>query len=536
MSKIDFNFCKENLKKKLKDRYRVKGICFSYSKEKMDILNEKKRKIKLIKDHFSYNDEIKKLINNFKSIKNDIITIEQRDKETKRILNQLKLFKDKDIMSYNNIYAHLDKLFKNFYRTKKKKKYFLQKSKINSEYDEQNNDLSPETINNLIKKVSANFFNAINRTDFGRKMNEEYNNETIKQYKKFFNFIKFSKRNHSEKIMKKNNIKNNNIYMNMYGNNNNSSEKNENTLDNSSKYYFRDIINDLLKQNNLENNKKTILNLSENDKNSNRSKNNSIENNTPNNLKTYNNTNYNKNKLINNIITESNKSIKEKIFNNNFIDSSLNEKILNLKTCNCNQKLYKNNKRNIFLKSFKNINSNKNLLLYNNNNNNNQNIFNHNNHKYILNNKTPLESLSLLTTNNNSNNRHTNYNTISFYDNNDVHKKRVKTSKVRNMPIYIAKITDFVKKYRRIKSKNKIIKLKRKENHWSTYSDIEKAFDIKEDMMMFLLKDKYLNSQFPKKHTIEPNKKKIFLKNLYEKMDILENNPFNNDSKGETTE
>jgi hypothetical protein len=46
MSKIDFNFYKEHLKKKLKDRKRVKGICFSYSKDKDDSFDASKKKEK----------------------------------------------------------------------------------------------------------------------------------------------------------------------------------------------------------------------------------------------------------------------------------------------------------------------------------------------------------------------------------------------------------------------------------------------------------------------------------------------------------
>ena len=138
-----------------------------------------------------------------------------------------------------------------------------------------------------------------------------------------------------------------------------------------------------------------------------------------------------------------------------------------------------------------------------------------------------------MTTITKTNNKSTNYNTISNFINiNKNNKNRVKSCKVKYMPLYTAKITDFVNNYNRIKNTNKVTKLKRKENHWSTYADIEKDFNIKEEMMMFLLKDKYINSQFPQKRVKKPNQRKLFVKNLTEKLEILEN-PFNLETENE---
>ena len=52
-------------------------------------------------------------------------------------------------------------------------------------------------------------------------------------------------------------------------------------------------------------------------------------------------------------------------------------------------------------------------------------------------------------------------------------------------------------------------------------------------MMMFLLKDKYIQSQFPKTYIKKPDKRKLFLKKFNEKLQILEN-PYNKDLKSET--
>ena len=54
-------------------------------------------------------------------------------------------------------------------------------------------------------------------------------------------------------------------------------------------------------------------------------------------------------------------------------------------------------------------------------------------------------------------------------------------------------------------------------------------------MKILLLKDKYLNCQFPKKYKKKPNKKKTFIENFIEKMEILDN-PFNNRLKSVNTD
>ena len=118
----DINLCKKNLKKKLKDRNRVRGYCFSYLKYKkaFDSINAKNHKKELIQGNAVYNDKLKKLINNFKNIKNNIITIDLKDKENKRLINFSKLFKDKTVMSYDKIYDNISGVFNKFSRRKKK--------------------------------------------------------------------------------------------------------------------------------------------------------------------------------------------------------------------------------------------------------------------------------------------------------------------------------------------------------------------------------------------------------------------------------
>jgi len=497
---LDVISCKEKLKKKLKDRKRVKGYCFSYLKYKkeFDSLNAKKLKKKILQDHFSYNEKIKNLIKNFKSIKNDIILIDQRDKENKRVQNQSKLLTDKITMSYNKLYDTIYTLILKFDRKKKNNKYILQKSRINTDnvdYDLEDN-LSEKKFNNMIKKFSNNFFNAINKTHFGT----DYNSETIRQYKDFFNFI--YKRNHSARII------NNYKYKRAFNNMNNDDEKK------------------LINQNNNEN---SDINLSEINPSNNYSKFSNIEQIQK--LKSMSNEHINfKNQLIKNIDTDTESNYKEKILKNTSIDLSIN---------NGNKNTNNNHKNNIFLKSFKNINSiNKKGYIYNNNINNynrTESTITPNNNskfykKYSVNN---FRTFSRSTTLTKTNNKPNNYNTIPIYNNiNDLPKKRISSSKVKNMPIYTANIGDYYKNYNRIKSTNKMHLIKRKESHWTTYANIEKDFKIKEDMMMFLLKDKYMSSHFPKKYRMKPDKKKLFVNNLKKKLEFLEN-PFNKSRKSD---
>ena len=510
MSKIDFNFCKEHLKKRLKDRKRVKRICFSYSQDNHDSLDITKKKKKKNKPHFLYNDGIKKLIDNFKKIKEEILVIDQKDKAEKKIINQKKLFIDNDKMTFNQIYERIGSMYKSYNRTNIKNQYLLQKSKIFTDYNNKGNEFSSEKINKIVKKISFNFYNAVNKTDLGKKINEEYSIETIKKYKKFFNFLRYYKRNQSEKKMNSNKLKYKNIYKNLYGSNSKSNKKQE-IIDNSN-YNFTETLKNSKYKNRInmdEKKNKTNINVNEVYKTKNISKNYPKFNKRAKDFRANTHKEY-KNKLVKRTDTQPIQYMKDSIFSN-----FNNKNNLNLHTSEVSS--YKNSTKNLFLKSSKN------LISYNYYNMLNVNdispkIYKHigstKNIKFtdILSKEPPLKTLSLLSENNSKSSiKHINYQTIPFYEITEENKKRrVKSSKVRNMPMYIAKISDFVKKYNDIKNKNQVIKLKRKENHLSAYSEIDKAFDIKEEMLMFLLKDKYINSQFPKNILSNQIKEKFF--------------------------
>ena len=507
---------KENFKNKLKDRHRVRGYCFSNEKYKkeFDSLNARKLKKEINQDHFAYNEKLKNLIKNFKSIKNEIIAIDQRDKEMKRIKNQPYLLEDKSIMSIDKIYDKIYKVYKRFQRTKKNKnKYYLIKNKINSE--NKNNDIEDEydynKNNDIIYLISYHNTLDINNTN----MNLNDDNKTNKFNKKRYNSAKIIHNSKFKNIDK-------NIYNNLLNMVNEEKEINN----------TKNLLYKLIKKSNKFDESYNIYS-SENDNSKENYKSNLINEEKKYNLNSISEKNINiKNRLIKNKINLSNYYNNEKCSKHISTEINLNANNIYFSSFNKNKSSKKNN---LFLQSLKNINNNnKKYRKYNSK----KNIFNRtessNQNDYNLQKKYSFNNIkasSRMTTITKTNNKSTNYNTISNY--NKIHKNRIKSCKVKYMPLYTAKIVDFVNSYNRIKNTNKVTKLKRKENHWSTYADIEKALNIKEEMMMFLLKDKYINSQFPQKPIKKPNQRKLFVKNLTEKLEILEN-PYNQEAEKET--
>jgi hypothetical protein len=263
--------------------------------------------------------------------------------------------------------------------------------------------------------------------------------------------------------------------------------------------------------------------------------------------------------LIKHIFIDSNKSNKKLLtFNSKESNSSKNNKKINNDLFSLKDKYsFFNNdlktihKKNIFLKSSKNIKANK----TNYNEYNKQNQAHAQNIKNILHNQARTETAYHINLNENKKNNSTlsfirrgsskniifssrlninnKANTLNIIsDNNDKVKIRrgsIKLKTVVNKPMYTAKIGDFVKNYNRIKSESKMSRIKRKENHLMTYCEIDNSINIKEDMMLFLLKDKYLKTKFPQKKTKMNNiKRKDFLKKFIEKYDIFDNPFINN--------
>ena len=88
------------------------------------------------------------------------------------------------------------------------------------------------------------------------------------------------------------------------------------------------------------------------------------------------------------------------------------------------------------------------------------------------------------------------------YSNNIMKKRRPQTTKqeinVIDKPIYTIDILDFIDEFNRINS-NTLSESKRfKKRHLTDYNKIDELMEIKNEMHMFCLKDKYLHTRFPK--------------------------------------
>ena len=529
MSRKDIKFCKENLKNRLKDRKRVRGFCFSYSKNRteFELLKEQKRKKNNTIDKNTFNEKIKNLLKNFKNIKNDIKIIDNLDKETKKLIRYDKLFNDKDIFSFNKISG----MFGKFIRPKKQnQEYILQKSKINTNTE---GNIYVKKIFKLDKDKKAltlNFYSTMKKINSNKKKNEA-------QFKHFFNLFK---RNQSEQIIKKINLKNINKHK--------SSKKILNEVLNNANKNDYGSISSKVSENDISSKNEIKFDNNNNNKNNNEQKY----------LKSYSSKIAFNNKLIKHILIDSNKSNKILSTYNSIEPNSSktykknNNNLFSLKHkySFLNKNLKTIHKSNKFLKSYKNIKPiNTNYNEYNKQNQehsqNIKNIF-HNLKKtetaYLINLNENKKNDSIISFNKKSSSKNLNVtyrlninnkeNTLDVIpDNNDkvkIRRDNIRLKTVINKPMYTAKIGDFVKNYNRIKSESKMNRIKRRENHLMTFSEIDNSINIKEDMKLFLLKDKYLKTKFPqKKAKINNIKRKEFLNKFIEKYDIFDN-PFNN--------
>ena len=92
-------------------------------------------------------------------------------------------------------------------------------------------------------------------------------------------------------------------------------------------------------------------------------------------------------------------------------------------------------------------------------------------------------------------------------------------------PLYTTNINDLIKEYDRIKKNIKKLKKNYEEKHFSTYKEIDHLLKIKEEMLMFLLKQKFFSSKFkPKPNKINQSKKE-FINKMKDYVEILEDKP-----------
>ena len=111
--------------------------------------------------------------------------------------------------------------------------------------------------------------------------------------------------------------------------------------------------------------------------------------------------------------------------------------------------------------------------------------------------------------------------TLNIYPKNNVFKsynygnKNKKKFKIKNNPFYTTNIDDFIKDYHQINNKiNKEKKdfIKRK---FHDYDELEEMMNIRKELKLFQLKDKFINSNFSKPKKVKVNNKNRLFNTIY---------------------
>ena len=467
---------KQILKKKLKDRYRIKGYCFAYNnnnssrKNKKSFLTSFEEQQKTIQENeFRFANE------DYQKLKHNIYIYDWKINEDKKKENKIKTQNfPNDKINFSNLQEMLTEFLRNKNKHNKNKNTII-KSRI--KLDNFNRGIKQNRINSILSKVSLHFNKVKAKINFGK--NDIDSNEY--HYKKLISIL-----NKSRKKFKKNN--------------NDSSAKKSKSLD------IKSI--DTIEK--LKNRKYRIS--------SNLNVNTSVNKNVDNIQNKINNIDnlVEKTRTINNY-SEGRKYIQ--IYNNYKEKEKEKEKYKNNSICS--------NKIKIKIK-----NKNKSKYIIDTTNNSNS-KYNNEDEKNINNRfmKTPFSHSrninSYFNQNFNSDSSNNNNNTI-LNTNKIINKTPVRSAfkrssnKVKNLPLYTTTIEDILNEYDRIKKKSKLTKIHYRETHLMTYREIDKVVKIKEDLLVFLLQQKFLNNQFPLKRTKKPNKRKLFIKKLKDNVDSID--------------
>ena len=463
---------KELLKKKLKDRYKIKGYCFANnssqknrSKNKKLFLTSYEEQQKTIKEN-----EFRFAIEDYQKLKHNIYIYDWKINEDKKKDNKIRTKNfPRDKINFSN----LQEMMTEFIRNKNKHNdnmNTITKSRI--KLDNFNRGIKENRINSILSKVSLHFNKVKTKVNLGKNDidSSEHN------YKKLIEIL-----NESRKKLKKNN--------------NDSSAKKSKSLD------IKSIDNiEKLKNRKYKFNSNFNVNTSGNKNSDDIQKKINIIDNLVEKTKTINN--YSEGRRYNNIYNNYKEKEKEKYKNKHNTICSNKIKIKNKSkyifdtTNNSNSKYNNDDDKNIknrFLKRpfshSRNRISDFNQNFNSDSSNNNNTIFNTNKKMY----KTPVRSAFKRSSN-----------------------------KVKNLPLYTTTIEDIINEYDRIKKKSKLTKIHYRETHLMTYREIDKVVKIKEDLLVFLLKQKFLNNQFPLKSAKRPNKRKLFIKKLKDNVDVLD--------------
>ena len=462
---------KELLKKKLKDRYKIKGYSFSNSKN--DSLQKRKSKNK--KSFLTAYEEQQKTIQenefrfaieDYQKLKHNIYTFDWKVNEEIKKDNKIRTKNfPRDKINFCNLQEMLTEFLRNKNKHKDNKNAII-KSKI--KLDNVNRSINKNRINSILSKVSLHFNKVKTKVNLGKNdidLNEH-------NYKNLITLINESRK----KLQKNNNI---------------SSTKKSMSLDIKSIYNIKKLKNKRYKINSKFN-FNTIVNKNLDDI---QNKFNNIDN-IPEKNRTINT--YSEGRKYINIYNNYNE--KEKYKNNTICSNKIKNKNKYIfdTTNNSNSKSNiedDENIRNRFIKR----------------------VFNHS-----------RNSNSFLNQNFNSDSSNNNNNNTVFNTNKIMNKTSVKSAfkrsscKVKNLPIYTISIEDILNEYYRIKKISNLKKINYRETHLMTFREIDKVIKIKEELLTFLLQQKFLNNQFPLKRAKRPNQRKIFIKKFKDNIESFD--------------
>ena len=522
-------------KERMKDRYKINGVKFDYSnKEEEFALPKKKEKEKNV--HREYDEFM--LLQNYNKLKHKIFLREQKEKE----IEEQELFKE---IHQDFNYTNITKIITQFISKKNDKNNpfnYNMKHRKNA-IERANRNIKKNRINEALKKVVLHFTKIKGKLNIKKENRRggliisenvinEIKNKIVKQKRKL------NSRNSNSLLPKTisdfNNRSSNNINNNI---NKNFIRKSRSCCSNL--YGNRDYINV-----NMNNSMNYKMNHALSSSSLYEIKHSFPDKNTTNNS-------YNKNRksIDHNISKDSN--IKDKFNRKSFYFKKskeyreihnmkkeiqiLNSLLPNLADNNSNSSILNNNYR----KNIQKENDNSNILIEDKNKSiKDYNKINGQDDKYNMDQKgfkTMLKSSSckfrplkrpkscmdikskryLIGV----------YHNFNYNNNKGSFIKSKKNIRVKNLPLYTTKITDLIKEFNRIKNNAKKLKINYKEKHFSTYEEIENIVKIKEDMLMFLLKQKYFNCKFPQKIVKPPNYKKIFVEKMKDYVEFTEDRP-----------
>ena len=535
-------------KERMKDRYKINGVKFNYSnKEEEDFIKPKKKE-KEKNIHREYEEFM--LLQNYNKLKHKIFLREQKEKE----IEEQELFKE---IHQDFNYTNITKIIAQFISNKKDKNnpfnYNLKHRK--NAIERANRNIKKNRINEALKKVVLHFTKIKGKLNIKKEnrrggliISENVINEIkgkIDKQKK-----KMNSRNNisllpktisdiNDKSSNNNNINNNininknfirksrSCFSNLYGNrnyfnsnmNNSMNNKMNHALSSTSLYELKQSFQDKdLTHNSYNKNRKSLEhNISEDSTFKNKFD-----------RKSFNFNKSKENRIMNNIREIHNMKKEIKV---------LNSLLPNLADNNSSSSIINNN----FSRNIQKEKDNSNILIEDNNKSSNDySTLNKQNDNYNMDKKgfrTMLKSSSckfrsLKRPKSCMDIKSKRYLSGVYHKFNNINKnnkgsfiKNKKNIKVKNLPLYTTKITDLIKEFNRIKNNSKKLKINYKEKHFSSYEEIENIVKIKEEMLMFLLKQKYFNCKFPQKIIKPPNYKKIFVEKMKDYVEYTEDRP-----------